>query len=89
MAFPFGGHPSLARYLAWAREKGGCTVDFGVMTDDAGRPFSIIKITAPSGKFVVLVNMDQKEHLVPTSIARLDRRLELQSPFFSLSDDHS
>lgn len=86
MAYPFGGHPRLVEYIHWANSQ-GCRTDFGVMTDDAGRPFGTTRITAASGKAVLLVDMDQTERLAPTSIARLDRRLGLTSPFFSLSDE--
>lgn len=86
MAVPFGGHPRLAEYLAWAREQ-GCDVKCGYQTDELGRAFSLLRIDAPSGRFILLHDMDQRERLVPSSIARLDRRLGLQSPFFSISGD--
>jgi len=49
MAVPFGGHPTLAEYIAWARSQ-GCSADSGV---DTKQSIIVTKITAPSGKWVV------------------------------------
>jgi hypothetical protein len=54
----------------------------GVTTD--GRPFPITRIVSPNGKWVVEAGTAQSDFLVPTTIARLDRRLGLKSPFFSI-----
>lgn len=86
MAHPFGGFPLLAEYLRWV-ESQGCKVQYGVMPDEAGRPFSMIRITAPNDQSVIIVGTDQAERLGPTSISRYDRRLGLSSPFFSWPDD--
>lgn len=75
MAHPFGNHPTIAHYLTWAKNK-GCEVKFGHAAGDA-----FVVITASNGKHVVLYVSDQKEYLLPTQIARLDRRLGMQSPF--------
>ena len=86
MSMPFGGHPTLAQYMAWAKEE-GCEVKQGVVYNDNGQPYSITKIIAPSGKWVHEVGTQHGDYLVPTTIARLDRRLGLASPFFSIDPD--
>lgn len=83
MSFPFGGHPTFARYLAWATEQ-GCTVQTGYTVDGHGRTHTLTRIVSPNGKWVVEAGTQQSDYLVPTTIARLDRRLGLTSPFLSL-----
>jgi len=83
MSAPFGGHPSFAQYLAWAKEQ-GCTIGHGVLMTKDGRSMSVTKITAPSGKWVHEIGTQHGEYLVPTTISRLDRRLGLTSPFFAI-----
>ena len=85
MAAPFGGHPTFGSYVDWALKQ-GCTVRSGAKVTGGGRAVGLTQITAPSGKRVVVVGTHQNEYLVPTTIARLDRRLGLKSPFFSLPD---
>lgn len=82
-AFPFGGHPTLADYTAWARTL-GCVIECGVVLRD-GHSVRITRIVAPSGKFAVDIGTDDHERLVPTTVARLDRRLDLDSPFAKVS----
>lgn len=76
MAFPFGS-PTFASYLVWAAEA-GCRVESGY-----GGPhgLSCTKITAPSGKSLVVPGMDQKERLVSSMLNYLDRRLGMRSPY--------
>jgi hypothetical protein len=80
MAFPFGGHPTLAEYIEWARTQ-GCTTFSGV---DTRQSIPVTKITAPSGKWVIEAGTLQTDRLTPTTIGRLDRRLGLVSPWFGL-----
>lgn len=83
---PFGGHPTLAQYCVWA-ESEGCTTVQGVGLGDDGRPYSITKIISPDKKrWVIEAGTQHKEYLVPTTVERLDRRLGLKSPFFSLPE---
>jgi hypothetical protein len=84
MAFPFGGHPTFAQYLAWAREQQGCTIQSGV---DTAQSIVLTKIVAPSGKWVIEPGTMPNDYLVPTTIGRLDRRLGLISPWFGLPLD--
>jgi hypothetical protein len=85
MAFPFGGHPQLAQYLHWAREQ-GCTIQSGYASDRKGKTHTVTKIETPGGKKAVVVGVAQTEYLVPTMVGYLDRRLGLNSPWFSLDD---
>ena len=45
------------------------------------------RITAPSGKHVIIVDYEQEERLLPTFVAHLDRRLGLTSPWAYPEDD--
>lgn len=78
MAAPFGGHSKFAAYLIWA-SRNGCKVQSLLL---GGVPMT--KITAPSGKWV-FETMDQHEYMTATTVWRLDRRLGLASPFFSVN----
>ena len=88
MAVPFGGHPTFGHYIEWARSE-GCQIDQGYLIDNVGQSHSVTKIVAPSGKWVIDVGTQHSEHLVSTTIARLDRRLGLRSPYFSIDDSGS
>lgn len=81
-AYPFGGHPLFAQYIAWAIEQ-GCSVQSGIITDSRGRPHAITRIVAPDGNWVIEAT-DQKEYLAPSAVSRLDRRLGLKSTFAGL-----
>jgi len=83
-AFPMGGHPTFGAYIEWARQQ-GCEIRNGVVLDEQQRPHSITQIIAPGKKsWVTEVGTQHKDHLVPTTIARFDRRLGLKSPYFSI-----
>jgi hypothetical protein len=75
-AFPFGGHPTFARYLAWAVQQ-GCTVQSGV---DTLQSINVTKIVAKSGKWVIESGTQPQDFLMPTTVGRLDQRLGLVSP---------
>ena len=84
VSFPFGDHPRLADYMAWAADQ-GCTVQTGYTKDADGRPDSMTLIKTADGKrWIIEVGTRQDEFLVPTTIARYDRRLGLESPWFSI-----
>lgn len=76
MAHPFGSI-SLGNYLHWARSV-GCDCQTGY-TNPSGSVFW--EITAPSGRRVVIVDMQQGERLTSSYLNYLDRRLGLTSPF--------
>lgn len=77
MAAPFGDHSKFAAYLIWASRK-GCKIQ-SVLSGGV----ALTKISAPNGKWVY-ESMDQHEYMTPTTVWRLDRRLGLTSPFFSI-----
>lgn len=83
VAFPFGGHPTLAEYVAWALTQ-GCKVQSGVDTENS---IVVTKIVAPSGKWVIEPGTRHNDRLMPTTIGRLDRRLGLISPWFGIPLD--
>jgi len=85
MAFPFGGHPTLADYIGQARKDHGATAKSGSASDDSGRSHTVTRIEIPaSGRSVVVVGISQTEHLEPSMIGYLDRRLGINSPWFSV-----
>jgi hypothetical protein len=83
VAYPFGGHPTFADYLAWAIQQ-GCKIQSGV---DTQHSIGVTKITAPSGKWVIEPGTLPNDRLMPTTVGRLDRRLGLISPWFGLPLD--
>ncbi len=84
MAFPFGGHPTFAMYMQWARETHQCKAASGFAADSSGKTHTVTQITAPDGKSVAVVGTKQTEHLAPTMVGYLDRRLGIESPWFSI-----
>lgn len=87
MSHPFGGHPRLADYIGQARKDHGATAQSGSASDRSGRVHTVTKISIPgSGKSVVVVGVAQTEHLTPSMIGYLDRRLGIKSPWFSVDD---
>ncbi len=88
MSYPFGGHPRFGEYLRWAREEQNCDVQSGYRVDKQGRTHTLTKFSAPSGRWVIEVGLEQDEFLVATTIGRLDRRLGLTSPWFSVDPDN-
>lgn len=86
-ANPFGAHPTLGQYLAWAAHA-GCTVKYGYRTASDGRALRLVMVDSFHGNgWVHIVEMLDTEYLLPTMIAHFDRRLGIQSPFFSIDPD--
>lgn len=79
MAYPFGGHPTLKDYIGWCNLQ-GCTTRSGFSHDGVTMCTRYI-LEAPSGRHVIITGIGMSEHLVPTYVAYLDRRLGLDSPF--------
>lgn len=75
MAHSFGPAPRFHQYCDWALEA-GCDVRSGI----AGKR-SLTRITAPSGKYVIQAGVEKDEVLDRQTVAFLDRRLGLESPF--------
>lgn len=87
MAFPFGGHPRLADYILQAKKDHGATAQSGSASDENGKPHCVTKISLPSGKSVVVAGVEQTEYLVPSMVGYLDRRLGINSPWFSIEPE--
>ena len=84
MSWPFGGHPTLAAYMHWARENGfKCTS--GVKTDDVGKAHTFVKIYKDGGPSVVAVGVSQTEYLAPSYVGYLNRRLGVESPWYAVN----
>jgi hypothetical protein len=85
VAFPFGGHPTLAQYIDWIRQNGG-SAESGI-SNLRGRIHSLMRITAANGNVAVVVDLKETEHLLPTMVGYLDRRLDVNSPWIGLNSD--
>lgn len=76
MSFPFGS-TSLGAYLAWAKGAGcDCQTGYGGL-----HGLVFWKITAPNGRHVYIVDMQQDERLTSSTLNYFDRRLGMKSPF--------
>jgi hypothetical protein len=81
MAAPFGGHPKLSRVVEWLKSA-GCKADIKVRNHAiTGQPYRSLEITSPAGSRAVLVNPDMDEHLAPSMVSYLQRRLGMKTPF--------
>jgi hypothetical protein len=80
MAVPWGGHPTIDRFVEWAKEN-SCTAETKVRTDATGRAFTSLEITGPHGSRVAMVVTEMTERLVPSQVAHLQRRLGIKTPF--------
>lgn len=87
MAFPFGGHPTFGQYLIWALDAHGFTARTGIGSDVTGKPHSITRIFKEGGPSAIVPGIKQEEHLTPSVVGYLDRRLGIKSPWFSIDDD--
>lgn len=72
--------------MAWAANE-GCRMQSGFRVDSQGETHTLTRIAAKSGKAVVVPGIKQTEHLEPTMVSFLDRRLGLDSPWFSPDAD--
>lgn len=86
MAFPFGGHPTFGQYLIWARDSHGFTARTGIGADDLGRSHSVTRIFREGGPSVIIPGIKQNDRLTPSFVGYLDRRLGINSPWFSVDD---
>lgn len=85
MSAPFGGHPTLAQYVAWIASIGGHAQN-GFSRSRSGKAQTLLKIEAPNGNVVIVVDVPQGDRLEPTYVAYLDRRLDLKSPWFTVPE---
>ncbi len=80
MSAPFGKAPTFVEYQEWACNDQKCKISSGYMSAPSGM-CATTTITAPSEKWVVVVDTGLNECLAPSQVAYLDRRLGLTSPF--------
>ena len=88
MSYPFGGHPTLARFIEYAREL-GCQVVVDVRQTEAGRAYEALQIKNPDGGRLIIPDPDLAEHLSPSVVTNYQRRLGLKTPFAATPDDTS
>lgn len=87
MSFPFGGHPTLKQFLSFAQEH-GCTAKLVTRTARDGHAYQVLEIRSNKGGNAVLVEPDETEHLTPSTVTYLQRRLGIKTPFSAMPDQH-
>ena len=80
MTAPFG---KFSEFLAWAREEHGCDDKSGVMATSRGME-TFTKIEAPSGRRVVVLDLERDESIPRCAYNYYTRRLGL--PDYDVSD---
>jgi hypothetical protein len=80
VAFPFGGHPTLKRFIEFAVEQGCKTIVF-VRATKEGRSYESIRLENPTGGHVTIPNPAYEEHLEPSMVSHYQRRLGIKTPF--------
>jgi hypothetical protein len=88
VAHPFGGHPTLSRFVEFAKEQ-GCEAKLYYRTAKSGRAYQVLRIDNPDGCWVIVANPDFTEHLPPSSVAYLERRLNIKTHFASTPETSS
>jgi len=78
LAHPFIQHPKFGHVKVWAQAE-GITVESGVSD---GEPITIFRTT--DGKVVPVFGVPDSEHVPPSFIGRIERRLGVITPFFSI-----
>lgn len=75
MAHPFGGHPTLQRYLEWLRSEG---FDYrsGILGFDP-----VIRVEKEGKPLLHILGVSMEEYLTPSQVDAYDRRLGVDSPF--------
>lgn len=82
MSYPFGGHPTLERFIEWACQH-GCTLENKVRSRSSGEAYELMIIRNGDGARVVIAKPDMAERLAPSQVAYLQRRLAIKTPFAS------
>lgn len=83
MSFPFGGHPTLRRFVEWLVQL-GCTATVFVKTTKNGRSYQVLRILNPKGGHVEMAEPDFDELMMPTMVSQFQRRLCIRTPFAEL-----
>jgi len=86
MAHPFGGHPTIAAFISWLHSEHGFICRSGTAPDRRGKQHAVTRIFKDGGPSVILVG-DQTEHLTPSQVGQLERRLGVKSAWFSVDND--
>lgn len=80
MAGPFGGHPTLKRYLEWLRSQGFHYKTGYVELED--RTISLVAVQDAEGNDIYNIgDMPMDEHLAPSLVAYFDGIFGVVSPF--------
>lgn len=74
---------TLGQYMYWLRSIGG-ECKSGIGADPVRGMVPITKLIAPNGKHVIHPGNDQSEVLSAHLVERMDRRLQVASPFPSV-----
>ena len=85
MSFPFGGHPTLKRMVEWLSDQ-GCEATVFVRTTHNGRTYQVLQVVNPKGGRVSVVEPDFDEHLAPSMVSYMQRRLCIKTPFAALPE---
>ena len=83
MATPFGGHPTLQKYLNWLLEQGFSykTGYYATSSSNGGKILPTVRIEKDGQPMLVIVGVRMDDRLAPSEVERFDRRLEVASPF--------
>lgn len=85
MAYPFGGHPTLAEYMR-VNQNAGLQRPKRIHARARRPDPSVNQHQCIIKRWVVVVGIKQNERLVPTMVEYLDRRLGLTSRLASIDD---
>lgn len=85
MSYPFGGHPTLKRFIEYAKEH-GCDVQVSVRSTCSGRAYEAVVINNPNGGQLTVPNPDYDERLTTSVISNYQRRLALKTPFAAMPE---
>ena len=74
MSHPFGGHPTLGRFVEFAKTQ-GCNSVVEIRQTIAGRTYEALVLTNADGINLTIADPDPAEHLAPTMVSQYQRRL--------------
>jgi hypothetical protein len=85
MAQPFGGHPTFARLKERLQELNCETQKLdGTLVGPDGEKTVWFAVNKGTGAFVVLPDLPDDEHLAPSVIGNIERRLGIETGFASM-----
>jgi hypothetical protein len=81
MSHPFGGHPTLGRFVEFAQQH-GCAADVVVLVSRNGSSHEVLHIKGSAARQrVAIVDPDPNERLAPSTVTYYQRRLGIKSPY--------